>query len=70
MRLDSAVWGLTHLFPSTMRGIFDSETVTNSMDKDSKIKITDLYEDLYKQVDNTYNPYSFTDNLEESNVFM
>lgn len=60
-RLDSAVWGLTYLFPSTMRGLFDSDSVVDSLDKDKKNKITDLYADLYNQVNNEYNPYSLSD---------
>ena len=59
--MDSLVWGLTYLFPSTMRGLFDSDSVVDSLDKDKKNKITDLYADLYNQVNNEYNPYGLSD---------
>lgn len=58
--MDSLVWGLTYLFPSTMRGLFDSDSVTDSLDKNKKTKITDLYADLYNQVNNEFNPYSLS----------
>lgn len=70
MRLDSLVWGLTYLYPSSMRGMFDSDTVTDSMDTGSKTKVTDLYEELYSQVDNTYNPYSLIGFVDDEDIFM
>lgn len=59
-RMDSLVWSITYLYPSTMRGLFDSDSVTDSLDKNKKTKITDLYADLYNQVNDEFNPYSLS----------
>jgi len=53
-----------------MRGMFDSDTVTESMDTGSKPRVTDLYEELYNQVDNAYNPYSLIGIVDDEDVFV
>lgn len=72
MRLDALVWAFTDLFPSSMRGLFDSSSVVDSYDKDKKHKITDLHADLYAQVNNSYNPYSLVevDENDEGGIYL
>ncbi len=53
-----------------MRGLFDSDSVVDSLDKDKKNKITDLHADLYNQVNNEFNPYSLSDReLDDGDVY-
>ena len=56
-RLDSLVWGLTYLFPSSLTGLFESSTATDAFNnarskkKDDKIVVKDLHAELYSRLE-------------------
>lgn len=68
-RMDALVWGFTHLFPSTMRGLFSAEIPEEVYGKPKEDKVTDLYEDLYKVADNSYNLHITDELVEDDDVF-
>jgi len=59
LRLDALVWGLTKLFPASMRGLFNSSGVEHAFSKPKdENALTDLHEELYGKADDVYNAYT------------
>lgn len=54
------VWGVTYLFPASMRGLYSTDKPEDLYGVPSKKKegLTDLYGGLYEKKEDTYNPYS------------
>lgn len=67
--MDSMVWGFTHLFPSTMRGLFSSDTPETDYKKPEKKQLTDLYAELYDETTNTFNPYAFAESANDDDLY-
>ena len=51
-RMDSLVWGFWHLFPASMRGLFDHGTGPSPYHRPTtKDEVKDLYEEFYKEAE-------------------
>lgn len=72
-RMDSLVWGLTYLFPSSMRGLFDSDAVQESLSlKRKENVITDLHQemrDILKGENGAYDPYNLNSGMSDASGF-
>jgi hypothetical protein len=74
-RMDSMVWGLTYLFPSSMTGLFDTTAVHKAFAEGgigNKVVLKDLHQDLYDHADSAYGSYDINDEstpVEEYDIF-
>lgn len=73
-RMDALVWAFTKLFPASMRGLFNTESVAEVYKSPKKKhEVTDLYEDFYKQAEQDNDPYNLhnsDEDMEDSLVYI
>jgi hypothetical protein len=65
------VWSFTHLYKSTMRGLFSGEGVAAAYSRPKTEGISNLYQDLedLMKSGNAYNPYDMSSDMEDGNCY-